>query len=83
MSTNVLDKSVSFTPHQHNIIYAKWNVSGKMLWKATSFSFVKSILPLKFFKKFLPLEHHLFDEVFRNTMEKGKWGLLKVIIRCS
>lgn len=74
VSTNVLDKSVSFTPHQHNIIYAN-GMCGKMLWESDQFQLCEINLAPEFFKKFLPLEHHLFD-VFRNTMEKGKSGLL-------
>ena len=53
VSTNVLDKSVSFTPHQHNIIYAN-GMCGKMLWESDQFQLCEINLAPEFFKNSFP-----------------------------
>lgn len=72
--TDVTEQSISFTPHQHNIIYAN-GICGKMQWESEQLQLCEINLAPDFFKKFLPRSNHIFD-AFRNTMEKGKSGLL-------
>ncbi len=74
VSTNTLDKSISFVPHQHNIIYAN-GICGKMQWESEYFQLCEINLAPDFFNRFLPKDSHIFD-TFRNIIENGKSGLL-------
>ncbi|MDR7129566.1 AraC-like DNA-binding protein [Algoriphagus sp. 4150] len=73
-TTGIFDKSISFVPNRHNIIYAN-GICGKMQWESEEFRLCEINLTPFFFKKFLPQDHQLF-ETFRNTIEKGNSGLL-------
>ena len=74
VTTNALNQSISFTPHQHNIIYAN-GICGKMQWESEQFQLCEINLAPDFFKRYFPQGNRLFD-TFRNAIEKGKSGLL-------
>ena len=73
-STDIMDQSIGFIPHQHNIIYAN-GISGKMQWDSEQFQLCEINLAPSFFKKFIPEGNQLFDS-FRNAIENGNSRLL-------
>ena len=65
---------ISFTPYQHNIMYAN-QMKGHFLWEKGNIQVFEINFMPSFFKRYLPDDSSLFER-FKKTMEQGNMQLM-------